>query len=889
MAATGDLELDDWGRHLRADYRHDTLESRNNLLNIPYNRGRRDAVHPDTGNEFDEDGFMEYAMNRPYIAGNAEFKARIAGRVEFKLPMKNAVFDGTAPQVFDGGNIVVGLVMDAGKYLTDYLGSQNAISFGMCIDPAKSSIGPKDRPVFFEPTNKKVYIQLAQFGFDPAVIQGIWIVNVMGGSLVQSVWMMGPDHGNQRIDPVKRRKLNPIPPGVPPHEEAALGGIDTAQLGLKRINFETPETAGYYTSINNASDAGGVGADFYKMGKTLGDTMIVASAMPKYKLYLPGGVVEKDNPYYGINQPTGIGMETGVWKNHFNTNNPYPYTTGPTPNPPKTLLVKTGDQLNAIRAIFKGVPVILERQAKGTRPKFFEFYPGVPAPAQIIKAIDAGYDRLVKECEQRYDALINNLKAARLADDSINYEYTKFVVDGTRLRFPSDRRNPDDLAKLRAAWAFLNETVAELEKLKTICAGYLTGVKTAFTTVLETLRQGATARGATLEDSVTMSDLKDIKEVYSTHMRHMLQISPQSTVVIEDRVVKPVIVVSRVGPAGLDIGGGAMIQDTEIHFLAALSAIAEGSPAKQGVVLERLFNRIPAAAVVPVTPEESATSVAYLARKLLDWIKDVIGFFPAIVGGARPKGIVEMEESAPPTVTPGPLYENPGIPQYDFPTTFAFLEYLAEHGVGDNQLTRLTMIRNLLRMKDSPRIIDQVVLRAIDREFINLHDGGYLVFPTQPIPGAQLNNLGLSLRNDIMIPNDLARSPSYSTVESLAFNAFAMHINAMNSTMTAGPEEGPPDRLFVEMENEFLKALETLRPLAFGVPGTPETLTGALSPTASLAPASTPARKAAEVARERVGPRQAATATYKRSLRGGRLRTFRQKRAKKNKDAGNRA
>jgi hypothetical protein len=186
-------------------------------------------------------------------------------------------------------------------------------------------------------------------------------------------------------------------------------------------------------------------------------------------------------------------------------------------------------------------------------------------------------------------------------------------------------------------------------------------------------------------------------------------------------------------------------------------------------------------------------------------------------------------------------------------------------------------------MKDSPRIIDQVVLRAIDREFINLHEGGYLDFPTQAIPGAQLNNLGLSLRNDIMIPNDLARSPSFSTVESLAFNAFAMRINAMNSTMTAGPEEGPPDTLFVEMENEFLKALETLRPLPLGIPGTPESLTGTLSPAASLAPASTPARKAAEAMRERVGPKQA---TYKRPLRGGGRRTFRQKRAKKDKDAG---
>jgi hypothetical protein len=95
-----------------------------------------------------------------------------------------------------------------------------------------------------------------------------------------------------------------------------------------------------------------------------------------------------------------------------------------------------------VRAIFKGVPVVLERQAKGNVPKFFEFYPGVPAPAQIITAIDAGYDRMVKECERRYDELIRNLAAAQLGDGTINYEYTKFVVDGSRLRFPSNRNDP---------------------------------------------------------------------------------------------------------------------------------------------------------------------------------------------------------------------------------------------------------------------------------------------------------------------------------------------------------------------------------------------------------------------------------------------------------------
>ena len=839
----GDLTLDDWGRHLRADYRHDGLNP-----TIPYNIGRDTPAakqQRERNPEFDEDTFFRYALDLDYIGDNAEFKARLAGRTEFRLATKNALFDGTAPSLFDAGNLFVGLVMDAGKYVTNYLGAQNAISFGMCIDPAGSSIGKNDKPVYFEPANKKVYIQLRQFGFDHKIIQGIWIVNVMGGSLVQSVWIMGD---RQRIDPVNRRKLGKVPDDIPLHDQRALDGIALETLGSKPINVTNPERAGYYTSINNATDAGGAGADFYKMGKTLGDTMIVASAMRTFKLFNDDGtvVVPVNNPYYGVGNPTGQGMQTGVWKNHFNANNDYPYDGSP-----QTLFVKTGDRLNAIRAIFKGVPVILERQAKGSQPKFFEVYPGSPSPGQIVDAIRAGYDRLKTECNRRYDALIASFRGALMRNGSINHDYTKFVIDGTRFRFPTDP------VKLAAAGSFVTDVIAKLELLKGACTAYLDTAKA----LAEANPAVRTGEGATLEQ------LDSLKALYSLHTQQMLQISPQTTSIIENRVVKPIIYVSRVGDPVINPVNGISIQDTEIHLLAALSSIVDSGSPRQPIVVDRFFNRIPGIAISPIAEDARASSFDYLRDKLLQWIRDIIGILPGIVGGARPRGYAS--EAPPPNVTWG-SQTYPAIPVDTVPMTEAFVTYLTANGIAVDTLEKMKMIYGLLRMRDSPRIVDPVVLDTLYREFIYLKQIDFLDFPTAAVPGGAVSSVGIPIRNDIMIPNDLSRSPS--TIESLLFNAFAMRINAINSTIGVVGQI-PADPLFLQMETEFLNASRILFTRgAVAAPDAPEVRTGTSIPTATLATRPVPARKSEKTERVRVTPK-----------RGGR-RTFRQKRDCKDKD-----
>lgn len=768
----GDLDLADWGRHLRADYRHDGLNPA-----TPYNIGGVGATYPIGGATSAEDAFMKYALNLPYIQINSTFKARLAGRVEFTLAEKTATYDGTAPQLFDGGNEVVGVVMDAGKYVTDYLGSQNTISFGMCIDPAGSSIRPSDRPVYYDPREKRVYIQLAQFGFDPAVIQGIWIIDSGGSSLVRSMWVMG---NGEVFDPVLRRLVGRIAGAA--HELASIARIDVSQLGGKPINQTEPDVAGFYTSIANATDVGGARADYYKIGKTLGDTMIIASAMPQFKLHIGGQVFTTPNPYYGAGKGIGRGFaQTDVWKNHFNQNNDYPHDGAPA-----SLMVKTGDQLNAVRAIFKGVPVILERQSKGGKPKFFEFYPGEPSSEQVITAIRTGYERLIIECTRRFDVLIASFERALELDRAtgtptgrIAYDYTKFVSEaGDRLRFPNEAD------KLAAAGALIQETIIpNLVLIRDACLAHI-AARSGEIAMLPGMAPGVDPR------TVTMEQLEAIKEMYTNHTQEMLQISPQTTEIIEERIVKPIIYVSRVGDA--DVGA---IKNTEIHLLAAISGIADGTNSGNALILDRFVNRIPAAPVAPVAPAEVQSALTYLRLRLWEVVQSVFGAVRgAMVGGARGARV---------TMRPGPIPDamREATTPHDItsdvaPLTVALSEYISTHE-DINPLARLTMIYDVLRMRGSARIVDHIIQERIEREFINLKNLRIIDFPTEP----SCEPCGVGVVEIPPLPYDTP-----TTRGSQLFNAFVMRVNGNNSEVgRSGYGSSTRDELFDELEALFLE------------------------------------------------------------------------------------
>lgn len=891
----GDLKPEDWGRHLRADYRHDGLEP----LNVPYNIGRNrpEAKQqvPPRFPEFDEDAFMEYALNQGYVTRVPAFKARMASRLEFKLPSKNAEFDGSAPKIFDAGNAAIGLVMDAGKNVTEYLGVQNVISFGMCIDPAGSSIAQNQRPVFYDPANKKVYIQLRQFGFDPDVIQGVWIVNVMGGSLVQSVWMMGPQWQNQRIDPVKRKKYGPPPAGVPLHTEAALGGIPLAELGLKPINVTDPEKAGYYTSINNATDAGGAGSDFYKMGKTLGDTMIVASAMPKFKLYDSAGnlVAFRDaagnttydypNPYYGVGKAVGTGdAQKDVWKNHFNVNNSYPYTPPPEGNPPQTFLVKTGDRLNAVRAIFKGVPVILERQAKGNAPKFFEYFPGTPAPEQIVAAIEPGYDRIIADCRQRYTTLIANMNALlERAGGPLKTEAARFSGEKRAQRFNLDA------AQLGQAGAFVSAAITGIEALQAASLTYLNTVKDA--TV-------AAIRG--LPADITVESIAPIRDTYSLHTQQMLAISPQSTTVSENYLTKPVVVVTFVDEVGIDIGGGQRIKTAEIHLLAAVSAIAEGNPIVEGIKRQFLDNVPVVAAAAPAAPEVAVGTLAFIKTALVGW---VTGLFAQFQLAGQVGGAIEDELN-------WGTNSGHGLPADLAATVVAFVEYLRAIGYAADPLQGLKAIYGLLRMRELAEYTDASVVDTLRRELLLLKYMNVVDFPTAPEPDYG----GPDAAAPQIIVADQPILPACFLVSAYVANMNQINVSEFNASAELR-------EVFATIEAAFLAGFRPRAPAAppaaematgeFGAAGAPggepavypEVLLPKPS-TTGLGPKALASRDVAEKRKERAytalksaretarARRAADTRTgFAESLgirlRAGRRRTFRQKRAKKDKDA----
>lgn len=629
----GDLSVDDWGRHLRADYRHDKLGPA-----TFYNVGG--APKAGRGREFGEYEFLDYALALPYITTNATFKARYAGQIDFMLPDKTATFDGTTPKFFDAGNGMIGLVMDAGKNITKYVGAQNAISFGMCIDPAGSSIHPKDKPVYYEPPrgNRKVYIELKQFGFEPSVIRGIWIVDVLGGSMVKSIWVMGD---GELIDPVGRRKLGDLKAGQVAHDPAVLTDVIIRDLRAKPINVVDIELAGYYTSIDKAKGATGKETDRYKMGKTLGDTMIIASAMATFKRFRAGtNIVEEvyDNPYYGLGPDA-----RGEWLNHFNRNNDYPYEI----RPPQTLLVKTGDLLNSVRAIFKGVPVIMERQAAGGKPKFFRYTPGLPSVDQLLDAIGPGYDRMIAECTRRYTELATSIGTAVIGN-VYNPEYLSFATGSRpeRIRLTPERSE--------AAAGFVRRSKAEVERLRGICVQYLTNMKAAAMRAIRNI----VAAAARNPDGLTMNDIEAIRVAYEEHTNNMLAMSPQTTsILLPNRTVMPVIIITHPGPTPIRLDDdGNTIEDMQLHLFAAISGIVENKP-WEPYVNSRFFDLIPAApgpgAAAPAAVSDAVfnRSRSYVFDTLCKWVDYIAGFLmpsPKRGGGVGDKVKTERAAAAGP-------------------------------------------------------------------------------------------------------------------------------------------------------------------------------------------------------------------------------------------------
>lgn len=352
-----------WGEHLRADVHHDFPEiwSSNRAILNYYNAGETG------GFRLDEDQFWDDVMSSDAIQNNRTFQNRLMIRRSFSMPTATGTYNTTAAPLVEGGNLTIGVVTDAGKYVTDYLGARNVISFGNCIDPAPSPVGAERNPIYFEPTRKSRFtINLEEFGFSPRVIESVDILDVSAGKAVKSVWNMADD---SQVDPVMAQVVR------------------AAEPGYKSVN----KIEGYYGSIARAGDED---IQEYYIGKTLGDVMIVASTMPQ----LNG----TNNPYYMM-------PGRGEWRNYMDNTVIGGLNI-------TTIAMKTGDRLNALRSMLKGVPTILERLAKGDQPKRFDFYPAELDPNEVFRRLPAMYDILAAEARARYNGLSNRFM--QLLDDT---------------------------------------------------------------------------------------------------------------------------------------------------------------------------------------------------------------------------------------------------------------------------------------------------------------------------------------------------------------------------------------------------------------------------------------------------------------------------------------
>jgi len=403
------------GYYLSADVAHDFG---NDLLEkSPYNYGGPNANTrlPDTP-KIEEDAAVKFIEVNAKNKNGTEFvengEARRSKRIIFTIPTKTATFSASSvPTLFEGGNNAIGIIQDAGSFITGYLGAKNVITFGSILDPAGKPISQSDAPIWYRPPDGAMaQIPLGPFGFDTKKIEHITVSDLTAGE-VSSTFKLGVEGKGKTYDAVTMKEFN----------TASL-------LGKKPINNTKIERSGFYTSIAKAEgatksknkDVEAPPGYLFNVGKTLGDAALVASAMPSFRSNDESQLLP--NPLYGVGTPIARDRDSVGWHNWLNQE--------PVQGP-SILMLKTGDRLNALRAQMENVPNILEQQAgKGRIVKQYLFTPGKADEAAILAAVNQGYINLKENVAGRYDALIQNFNKCLLLG-SLNPLYTIFTETPT--------------------------------------------------------------------------------------------------------------------------------------------------------------------------------------------------------------------------------------------------------------------------------------------------------------------------------------------------------------------------------------------------------------------------------------------------------------------------
>lgn len=336
--------------------------------------------------------------------------ARLGQQVIFTVPDKTASFQNwKAPVLFQGGNDKIGVVQDAGEFITQRIGAKNVITFGSILDPAGKPVAPDQEPIWFQPTANEVTIPLNIFGFDPASVGAIRIKDLTAGT-VKAGYLVGSGDpldavGMKVIKNLKDGKAKPIN-----QTDVGKAGFFTSIKKAENVDRELV-TSGVFKNTADARKFVRDYIQFFYIGKTLGDAMLVASAMPGF----PGNVA---NPYYGIGAASG--WKSWVFADRNATS-------------PSLLCLKTGDRLNWLRAVLLNVPAIYEDQAKGGRKtKQYRFFPGIADPSAVHTAIIEDFAKIKADVVRRYAEVSTNLGELLLKEDftpSTRLTFAKGSID----------------------------------------------------------------------------------------------------------------------------------------------------------------------------------------------------------------------------------------------------------------------------------------------------------------------------------------------------------------------------------------------------------------------------------------------------------------------------
>jgi hypothetical protein len=806
------LSKDEWGKHLRADYRHDGF-----VPNTPFNIGREGARDPG-GRDFSEHSYWDYAMRLESVQKNLDFQSRMAGRIELSLPTITGTFNSIPTPISPLGNNTVGIVTDAGKFVTHYLGSKNVITFGTCLDPAPSAVGSKRVPIFFDASTSHLDVDMTQFGFDSNILPSIFVGNFTGNT-VKTAWNY-------------RKPGTPEPVLIDP-ATARASAID--RLTSKTIN--TPQ--GYYQSKATVADAytrGRADADLYAIGKTMGDALLVLSAMNRVEIPPRGGGAASnniENPFYGVGQPG--------WKSLTEERLPV--------DPPASIAFKTGDILNAVRAIFKGVPTVLENQAAGNKPKYFEFFPGKSDPSQTLRSIPSLYTQLILSVNNRYNALIEQYRTLRRSPSEYNNDYTRFSEgdEGSGARV-----NLGEEAQRRTAATVIEKITKRLDVLRRRVNLHFQRRKTEIENKInkfpkdgdgyEKAKELDFAPGRsekskrwyrlpkqlrTPEEEPAMvhpyiAFVEDMMREYNEDSADLIALCPQTDSPIRwrgdptaagsrifMRLIVPVIRMTKI------TGTGVIIRPCEIHLYPALLAIAAAGERYQTDENWKTFlRRFP----IPDSPEEDVERGPPKGR-VREAVQDVeakqaedaraaaakrMRASPpeALEGGARPPSVGYSNllnqylrmfsiDRIPANIHPIEVSVNADAFMSEnadsVSTTVAFMEYIKEK-LGNKStrvlLASINRLRSLLRTQPTRGyVVEHALLEEIDAEFEWMESSG-------------------------IIGVDITQAPVSPRLMFISlYNAFVSHVNHENATMDGGED----DIGFDTIESKFVERTTTLQ------------------------------------------------------------------------------